>query len=79
MNMIFIRHGQGEHTLNPPESLKIVDPSLTSKGIDQSNRLIDRFPITTDDIIIVSPTRSTFKQLYIGIMSESLNLLYTMQ
>jgi hypothetical protein len=61
MNMIFIRHGQGEHTLNPPESLQIVDPMLTAKGIDQSSRLIDRFPITADDIIIVSPTRRTIQ------------------
>jgi phosphohistidine phosphatase SixA len=61
MNMIFIRHGQGEHILNPPDSLQIVDPWLTEKGIDQSSRLIDRFPITADDIIIASPTRRTIQ------------------
>jgi hypothetical protein len=61
MNMIFIRHGQGEHTLNFPESLQIVDPWLTEKGIEQSRKLIDRFPITADDIIIASPTRRTIQ------------------
>lgn len=61
MNIIFIRHGQGEHTLNPPESLQIVDPLLTANGIDQSSRLNDRFQITADDIIIASPTRRTIQ------------------
>jgi broad specificity phosphatase PhoE len=61
MNIIFIRHGQGEHTLNFPKSLQIVDPPLTEKGIDQSIRLNDRFPITSDDMIIASPTRRTIE------------------
>lgn len=61
MKIVFIRHGQGEHTLNPPESLHIVDPWLTEKGIDQSNRLNDRFQITGDDMIIISPTTRTIQ------------------
>jgi broad specificity phosphatase PhoE len=61
MNIIFIRHGQGEHTLNFPESLQIVDPCLTEKGKVQSKRLSERFLLTADDMMIISPTRRTIQ------------------
>jgi hypothetical protein len=61
MKIVFIRHGQGEHTLNPPESLQIGDPSLTETGICQSQRLSKRFPLDAEDMIIVSPTRRTIQ------------------
>jgi len=59
MKIVFIRHGQGEHTLNAPDSLQVIDPWLTDEGIDQSIRLNDRFPVTVDDMIVISPTRRT--------------------
>lgn len=37
------------------------NPWLTEKGIDQSIRLNDRFPVTVDDMIVISPTRRTIQ------------------
>jgi len=61
MELIFIRHGQGEHTLNIPQSLHIDDPPLTSSGITQAKGLAEEFPLTEDDILIVSPLRRTLQ------------------
>ena len=61
MDLVFIRHGQGEHTLNLPSSLHLPDPSLTFKGIEQAKLLRDQLPLTTKDIIIISPTRRTIE------------------
>lgn len=61
MKIIFIRHGQGEHTLSPPESLHMHHPSLTEKGKLQAQQLADTFPLHTDDTIVISPTRRTIE------------------
>ncbi|WDF51894.1 phosphoglycerate mutase family protein [Paenibacillus sp. KACC 21273] len=61
MKIIFIRHGQGEHTLSPPESLHIHHPSLTEKGKQQAQQLAYTFPLHTDDMIVISPTRRTIQ------------------
>ncbi len=37
MELIFIRHGQGEHTLNLSASLKLQNPSLTGTEISPSS------------------------------------------
>ena len=39
MEIIFIRHGQGEHTVDLPGSLQIQDLSLTQKGVNQAETL----------------------------------------
>ncbi|GAB2550769.1 hypothetical protein [Gracilibacillus alcaliphilus] len=36
MKFHFIRHEQGEHTLDTPDSLQIADPRLTPKGMEQA-------------------------------------------
>ncbi|MEK3890640.1 histidine phosphatase family protein [Bacillus sp. FSL K6-3431] len=61
MELIFIRHGQGEHTLDLPESLKISDPSLTKLGIDQAISLREKIALTENDIILISPIRRTLE------------------
>ena len=61
MKIIFIRHGQGEHTLSPPESLQMSDATLTEKGVQQAQQLKQTFPLTNKDIIIISPTRRTIE------------------
>ncbi len=43
MEIILIRHGQGEHNLNDPESLNITHPRLTTKGKDQVRELTSLF------------------------------------
>ncbi|WP_345742184.1 histidine phosphatase family protein [Cytobacillus gottheilii] len=55
LELVFIRHGQGEHTLNLPYSLYTTDTSLTKEGIIQARELRTQFPISEDDIVIISP------------------------
>ncbi|MFF2176181.1 histidine phosphatase family protein [Lysinibacillus sp. NPDC058147] len=61
MELIFIRHGQGEHTLDIPNSLHIKNPTLTAKGINQAKLLRKKFLITDEDIIFISPLRRTLE------------------
>ncbi|UFT99271.1 phosphoglycerate mutase family protein [Radiobacillus kanasensis] len=61
MEVVLIRHGQGEHTLDLPQSLQISDPSLTEEGISQAKALRKQFPLTKTDVIVVSPVRRTLQ------------------
>lgn len=61
MEIIFIRHGQGEHTLNLPGSLQIQDPSLTQEGVHQAEALQTHFPLTERDLVVISPVRRTLE------------------
>ncbi|GAE36446.1 histidine phosphatase family protein [Halalkalibacter akibai] len=57
MELIFIRHGEGEHTLNTPNSLQTFDPILTDKGINQAKLLRTQFSLSKEDILVISPLR----------------------
>ncbi|ANU23361.1 histidine phosphatase family protein [Planococcus donghaensis] len=61
MELIFIRHGQGEHTLNLPESLHMDNPSLTIQGRGQAKNLRSSLPLAAGDVLIVSPTFRTLQ------------------
>lgn len=61
MDIIFIRHGQGEHTLDIPKSFQIENPSLTSKGMEQAKLLRETFPLIHNDVIFISPLRRTLQ------------------
>jgi broad specificity phosphatase PhoE len=61
MEFIFIRHGQGEHTLDLPGSLQIQDPSLTKKGVNQAEALHSQFTLTERDLVVISPIRRTLE------------------
>lgn len=61
LELLFVRHGQGEHTLYPPVSLDIPDPALTKLGIGQAERLAETHPLNVEDIVIASPTRRTIQ------------------
>lgn len=61
MEIVFIRHGEGEHTSKIPDSLHIADPYLTDKGKIQAKALKHTFPLSLEDIVIVSPTRRTLE------------------
>jgi broad specificity phosphatase PhoE len=61
MEFIFIRHGQGEHTLDLPNSLQIADPALTKEGIKQARFLREQFPLSEKDILVISPIRRTLQ------------------
>ena len=71
MELIFIRHGQGEHTLNLQESLGSINPSLTNVGRLQAKRLRSSLPLTPEDALIVSPTLRTHQTA--SIWSESID------
>lgn len=61
MELIFIRHGQGQHTVDTPESLQIKDLLLTPKGKEQAKLLRNNFPLSDKDIVVVSPIRRTLQ------------------
>jgi len=61
MEITFIRHGQGEHTLDVPESLQMEDPSLTEAGKEQARSLSTVFTVTKNDLVVASPTRRTLQ------------------
>lgn len=71
MEIIFIRHGKGEHTLDLPASLQLTDPGLTIYGVSQAKSLRSQFTLTERDIVIISPIRRTLQTAYIW--SEDIN------
>ncbi|WP_240765083.1 phosphoglycerate mutase family protein [Paenibacillus dendritiformis] len=76
MEIIFIRHGQGEHNLNVPERLNIIHPHLTSKGKDQVGSLRSIFGFMYNDLFVVSPTIRTIETVNILIGEMSLPRKY---
>lgn len=61
MELLFVRHGQGEHNLNVPDRLSNENPHLTTKGKAQVQRLTSIFDFYQDDVFIVSPTIRTIE------------------
>ncbi len=61
MELIFVRHGQGEHTLSPPESLQLNAPSLTEEGVNQISELKRKLSLNQGDLLVSSPTRRTIE------------------
>ena len=61
MELILIRHGEGEHSLDIPRSLAIVGPRLTERGREQIANLRSEIRPGGDDILLVSPTRRTIE------------------
>ena len=52
IELIFIRHGEGEYTLNIPNSLQISDPILTDEEINQAKLLRIQLPLWLNNILI---------------------------
>jgi broad specificity phosphatase PhoE len=71
MELIFIRHGQGEHNLNVPDRLNIEHPHLTSKGRTQVSKVKSIFDFNESDVFIASPTVRTIETL--SILTENLS------
>ncbi|PGZ09029.1 histidine phosphatase family protein [Bacillus cereus] len=61
MKLVFVRHGEGEHTKNLPSSLQVLDPPLTGEGRNQAKLLQRDVPLQKTDILIVSPTLRTLQ------------------
>ncbi|SMF79479.1 Broad specificity phosphatase PhoE [Paenibacillus uliginis N3/975] len=71
MELVFIRHGQGEHNLNVPDRLNIEHPSLTAKGEIQVRQLKAKFNFNYEDLFIISPTIRTIETA--NILTENLD------
>jgi broad specificity phosphatase PhoE len=61
MEIVFVRHGQAEHTLRIPESYNIAHPELTAYGKYQAEKLREALPLTEDHAVVASPTRRTLQ------------------
>lgn len=61
MKLIFVRHGEGEHTKDLPSSLQVLHPPLTDEGRNQAKSLQCNVPLQETDILIVSPTLRTLQ------------------
>ncbi|MBA2174160.1 histidine phosphatase family protein [Halobacillus locisalis] len=61
MNLVFIRHGEGEHTRSTPESLHIPRPNLTSRGREQAEYLNREWKLNQGDLLVMSPTIRTIE------------------
>lgn len=61
MEILWIRHGQGEHLLDYPNRLDTLHPGLTEKGRAQIRQLGERLSFREDDLLLVSPTRRTIE------------------
>ncbi|RJE90259.1 histidine phosphatase family protein [Paenibacillus sp. 1011MAR3C5] len=61
MEIVFIRHGHGEHLVDYPNQLNILHPGLTEYGRMQVMDLKDRVVIGSDDLVVASPTKRTIE------------------
>ncbi|MDA1907652.1 phosphoglycerate mutase family protein [Bacillus cereus] len=61
MKLVFVRHGEGEHTKDLPASLQMLNPSLTDEGRNQAKLLQCNVPLQETDILIASPTLRTLQ------------------
>jgi broad specificity phosphatase PhoE len=61
MDIVFIRHGHGEHLYDYPNRLNTLHPGLTDYGRYQVKKLAEEFPVYPDDLVVVSPTRRTIE------------------
>jgi len=61
MEIIFIRHGHGEHLNDYPNRLNTLHPDLTEYGMMQVGQLCNKIRFYPDDLILVSPTKRTIE------------------
>jgi broad specificity phosphatase PhoE len=61
MEVLFVRHGEGEHQLDMPRSLDMLHPVLTGTGRAQVAALLDVVAVTDSDLLVVSPTPRTLE------------------
>lgn len=61
MKLTLIRHGQSEHTVNLPDSLRKMNPKLTPEGIINTTKSREKAPVSQNDILFVSPTTRTIE------------------
>lgn len=61
MDVVFVRHGEGEHMLDIPRSLETLHPRLTGTGRRQVAEVRQVVAVTDRDLLVVSPTPRTIE------------------
>lgn len=65
MELVFIRHAEGEHTSDWPNQLHMMQPALTESGIQQAEQMGTLYPLSSEDVVVASPTRRTIETVNI--------------
>jgi broad specificity phosphatase PhoE len=61
LELLFVRHGEGEHMLDLPRSLGLRHPHLTEQGQAQIRALCPVLQLTDEDLVLASPTPRTIE------------------
>ena len=61
IEIVFVRHGEGEHMLDLPRTLDMKHPRLTEQGRMQVGALRKIVQVTDHDLVVVSPTPRTIE------------------
>ena len=61
IEIVFVRHGEGEHMLDLPRSLAMRHPRLTEQGRMQVGALRQTIQVTERDLLLASPTPRTIE------------------
>jgi broad specificity phosphatase PhoE len=61
LELLFVRHGEGEHLIDPPRSLEMKHPRLTDNGRNQVEALRAIIQVTDLDLVLASPTPRTLE------------------
>jgi broad specificity phosphatase PhoE len=61
LEIVFVRHGEGEHMLDLPRSLELLHPALTARGRAQVAALRPSLALAGEELILASPTRRTIE------------------
>lgn len=75
MELVFIRHGHGEHLNDYPNQLNTSHPGLTEYGKMQVSQLRNQISFCSDDLILVSPTKRTIETALI--LTNHFNFIVT--
>lgn len=74
MELVFIRHGHGEHLKDYPHQLNTLHPGLTVYGVHQVIELRKHLVFSEDDLIVVSPTKRTIQTAEILMQSNKFSV-----
>jgi broad specificity phosphatase PhoE len=61
LELLFVRHGEAEHLLDPPRSLDMRHPRLTAVGREQVEAVRAMVQVTDGDLVVTSPTPRTIQ------------------
>jgi broad specificity phosphatase PhoE len=74
VELIFIRHGHGEHLVDYPSRLNMLHPGLTKLGVYQINQIYGQLTVSQDDLVLVSPTERTLQTAELLLLAHACTL-----